>query len=817
MSKTEIAYYNYNEDTANRVVSESGRIYLLKQNMLSLYDHITNGIRKRINKSGNRRFTNKLLDKRIPNAYREAAQEPIDENKIVFVEVRHEYVTNSFQIMFDELANHYDYNIHVHFLLNSKTTRTDYANRVINAARDIATAKYVFLNEGSNAISAIPLREGTKVIQLWHGCGAFKRFGFSTADLIFGASRKEQLRHPFNKNYSLVTVSSPEVIWAYKEAMNLPEDSDIVQPVGSSRTDIFFDKAFIDNAFKEVYRTVPQARDKKIILYAPTFRGRVAKASTPDMLNVKMFYEAFCGEYVLLFNHHPLVKIRPEIPQEYADFAFDVTGVLSIEDLICVSDICISDYSSLVFEYSLFERPLIFFAYDLEDYFDWRGFYYDYNELAPGLIARTNREMIDYIQHIDTRFDKQAIIDFKDKFMSSCDGHATQRILEYAFDNLEAHRKPCEQFEVFHTVPKVENSYFPYYKKLRIIREQKEYATPIYRQACQQPIVHNSRIAFDITSPELLYLLKQYAGEKLAVVSGGDYLSEVITKIAQANYIFIDQPNSLLDSLPLRAETKVILIPEYSLQTEAFGVQSKEYRSGLKREQYQLAPLFCNLTAAATLTPETAERYMPAYGKEVEALVTGDVRTDVLFDKRFQKKALKKLYAAFPQFEGKKLIAFVAEDIDSVNKTVAYEYLSDQYAVLMYTEKVLELLEEQPEEEQDYYTDAIADVSEVLTLYELLSVADILIGEIRSEVLTFMATGKPLFIYAPAMRAAKNTDGYFDTESLIPTKIYHDFDDIVQQILDIRSYDYTKYYEIKRRFLPLCNGRCTDRLLNMLQ
>lgn len=73
-----------------------------------------------------------------------------------------------------------------------------------------------FLNDASNVVSCLPLREGTTVVQLWHGCGAFKKWGMSTADLIFGGSRDEILRHPFYKNLSLVTVSSPEVVWPTK-------------------------------------------------------------------------------------------------------------------------------------------------------------------------------------------------------------------------------------------------------------------------------------------------------------------------------------------------------------------------------------------------------------------------------------------------------------------------------------------------------------------------------------------------------------------------------------------------------------------------
>ena len=159
---------------------------------------------------------------------------------------------------------------------------------------------------------------------------------------------------------------------------------------------------------------------------------RVKEAATPDKLDIAAFCKAFGDEYVLMFKHHPFVQQLPAIPGEFSKFAYDATKTLPIEALLCAADICISDYSSLVFEYSLFEKPMLFYAYDLEEYFDWRGFYYDYKELAPGLIAKTNEEMIDYIQHIDERFDRAAVQRFRERFMSACDGHATERILEYA-------------------------------------------------------------------------------------------------------------------------------------------------------------------------------------------------------------------------------------------------------------------------------------------------------------------------------------------------------------------------------------------------
>ncbi len=374
-------------------------------------------------------YTLKLL---YPSIYKKYSKQPVKEDKVVFIELRQPKISNSFSVLYNDLKENYNFDIHEHYLRTSFIPRPNHVKRCKEMIKDIADAKYIFMNEASNVVSSVKLRPETFEAQLWHGCGAFKKFGMSTADLIFGDNRRNMLKYPFNKNYSLVTVSSPEVIWAYEEAMNI-ETKGIVQGVGNSRTDVFYDGTFINSAYNKLYKLLPQAKNKKIILFAPTFRGRVATATSPDCFDVKAFCEAFSDEYLLLFKHHPNVKVRPEIPEEYKEFAYDFTDSMAIDELLCVSDICISDYSSLVFEYSLFERPMIFFAYDLDEYFDWRGFYYDYFELAPGPVCKTNEEMIDYIKHIDERFERDKVIAFREKFMASCDGHATERIKNIVF------------------------------------------------------------------------------------------------------------------------------------------------------------------------------------------------------------------------------------------------------------------------------------------------------------------------------------------------------------------------------------------------
>ena len=430
------------------------RIYLL---FVKYFRKTKKLIRNQINP----RYNRYLLKTKYPAIYKKYSKLPVDEKKVVFVEIRLPKLTNSYKVIYDELYRNYDFDIHCHFLRNTFVSRKEYRKRCEAFIKDIATAKYVFMDEATNIMGKFVTREETVITQLWHGCGAFKKFGFSTADAIFGATREQMIKFPFNRNYTHVTVSSPEVIWAYEEAMNYTHESGVVKALGSSRTDIFYDKDFIEEAYSNFYELMPQAKGKKVILYAPTFRGRVAKATSPKRLNIELLKYALGDEYVLVTKHHPLVRKLPNIPENCIDFAQDMTTDLSIEELLCVSDICISDYSSLVFEYSLFERPLIFLAHDLETFFDWRGFYYDYFELAPGPVVKNTCEILSYIKEIEEKgFDKSQVVKFRERFMSSCDGHATEKILKTAMteEAREAYKKkePLPK-DKYHLIPSADD------------------------------------------------------------------------------------------------------------------------------------------------------------------------------------------------------------------------------------------------------------------------------------------------------------------------------------------------------------------------
>lgn len=383
------------------------------------------------------------LDVYFPTVYRKAAKEPVNAAKVIFLEGKHSKLPDSYSVLYNKLISETTFDVKFVSLGQNRVRLRQYYFNCRDAVREIATAKYVFLNDASDMVSCLPLRDETKVVQLWHACGAFKKWGMSTAELKFGGTQKDLMRHPFYRNLSLVTVSSPDVAWAYVEAMVLEDRPEIVKALGVSRTDVFFDEDHLAAARERVEKIVPFVRGKRVILYAPTFRGRVASAVGPDTLDIAKFQEAFGRDSVLLIKHHPFVKKSHVIPAGSERFAFDVSGDLEISDLLCVADVCISDYSSLVFEYSLFGRPMLFFAYDIDDYDDWRGFYYDYDQLTPGPVFSDNEHMIDYLQHIDDRFDISEVEAFREKFMSACDGHATERICEEVFgEALATYHRP---------------------------------------------------------------------------------------------------------------------------------------------------------------------------------------------------------------------------------------------------------------------------------------------------------------------------------------------------------------------------------------
>ena len=131
----------------------------------------------------------------------------------------------------------------------------------------------------------------------------------------------------------------------------------------------------------------------------------------------------------MVFKLHPFVKSRLTIPEVLGDRLVDATrSTLDVNDMLLITDLLITDYSSIVFEYSTLARPMLFYAYDLEHYTATRDFYVPYVDFVPGRIVQTMPELIDAIRRGDYQAEK--VVPFAERHLARRDGSATDRIID---------------------------------------------------------------------------------------------------------------------------------------------------------------------------------------------------------------------------------------------------------------------------------------------------------------------------------------------------------------------------------------------------
>lgn len=371
-----------------------------------------------------------------PAVYKISALRKCDKGKVIFAEIRSDKLTDNFRYIYQRLENTQGIKPQL-FAVNNISGGMGYLWKYAKLCAEMGNAGAVLINESCNLFGAFRFRKETKVIQTWHACGAFKKWGLSSAEGTFGESRREQEKYPAHTSYTLCPVSSEECIWAYREAFGLKDNADCVKAMGVSRTDFYFKEQNILNAQKRLDEVLEKRltggrKGRKVILYAPTFRGQPSRAYIPEKLHIRALREKFGGDLVLLIKRHGFVKKQWDIPSDCMDFAADVTEDMGIEQLIVTADMLITDYSSVIFEYSLMRRPMIFYAFDLADYYDARGFYYSYDEsFLPGGIAEDGGRLFELISEAAKTDYSERADRFRKRFMGACDGKATDRIADY--------------------------------------------------------------------------------------------------------------------------------------------------------------------------------------------------------------------------------------------------------------------------------------------------------------------------------------------------------------------------------------------------
>ena len=203
-----------------------------------------------------------------------------------------------------------------------------------------------------------------------------------------------------------------------------------VLPLGLPRIDEFLNEKQRSRTEKRLYEKYPNLHEKKVILFAPTYRGKNWRdAYYPfDKIDLSKLYETCGGEYIVIFKMHPWIKKRIIIPDEYKDRMLDLSNYPRFNDLLYITDLLITDYSSNIFEFSLLDRPMLFYAFDEEEYKASRGFHLNYEESAPGRVVRTMDELTEAIKHKD--YMKEKVKQYRDRNFDHIDTNASTRIID---------------------------------------------------------------------------------------------------------------------------------------------------------------------------------------------------------------------------------------------------------------------------------------------------------------------------------------------------------------------------------------------------
>jgi len=299
--------------------------------------------------------------------------------------------------------------------------------RGLRFAVAMARTHYTIVDDVFPPVYAIRVRPGARLIQAWHALGALKRMGYSR----HGGPGGPVATSITHKNYTDVIVSGEGVRDDYAEAFGV--DRGVVRATGVPRSDLFFDAEAQARAIEEVYETWPDWRGRRIILFAPTFRGPTrAKAHYPgDFVDLERLGEALGDEDLLVIRMHPFVTGRWEIPDRYRDRIVDAGAYPEFNHLLLVCDLLITDYSSAIFDYALLRRPVILYVPDLEEYEAGRGFYYPFEDYVYGSVARRFEDLVAALGNRDV--DEGKLNTFCECFLNRCDGAATERFVRTIF------------------------------------------------------------------------------------------------------------------------------------------------------------------------------------------------------------------------------------------------------------------------------------------------------------------------------------------------------------------------------------------------
>ena len=432
----------YSKENAH-LIANSNKVSL-KRKIIRLVRSIIIGITKHITPL--RIATRKVLQSRRVKRYNGIMQSFATDGKIIlFSTFDGRNYSDSPKAIYEYLLTNPDFDDYTFvwafrepdkfaYLLDNKNTFIVKVN-TLDYEQTCAMAKYWLFNY--RIADHIYPKDDQIYVQLWHGT-PLKRLGYDIEISDNALNSKAEIREKYKtdaEKFKYILAPSDFAGEKFATAWNLEEfgKAHTLLTAGYPRNDFLINHTAQDVERIREELNLPQG--KKIILYAPTWRDNQHKASVGYTyklgVDFEKLHQQLGDEYIILFRAHYLVASQFDFAK-YQGFVYNASNVSDINNLYVVSDLLITDYSSVFFDYANLNRPVIFYMYDLEDYAgEIRGFYIDLKEL-PGKIVQTQDSLVDEIKSTcyDTEFYEHKYQQFHQKFNPLDDGKATQRVID---------------------------------------------------------------------------------------------------------------------------------------------------------------------------------------------------------------------------------------------------------------------------------------------------------------------------------------------------------------------------------------------------
>ena len=338
----------------------------------------------------------------------------VHQNRITFISLEHDNLSKDFKILHDELNAKQEYEIKT-LLFKFQPTflgQLQYGLACIQQLFVLQSSKLVIIDYNNFVISKFPHRKEVKVLEIWHATAALKNFGNCV-------QRDYEI-----KNYDYAIANSDFYKGVYAQAFNLPEENVLV--TGIPNNDKIFDDHFVQDTKVRLLEKYPVLANKKVITYAPTFRGRISTYFKEAKIDLARVHQALGEDYVIIYKAHPLISGSAYENNPHVLFIEEEP----ISSIFCVTDVLITDYSAIAVDWMVFDKPIIAYVPDFKSYSKKPGLTIDYLQEFPGAVTFNEGELIQALQATDsTSYQKERALFFK-KTYNYCDGKATERVLK---------------------------------------------------------------------------------------------------------------------------------------------------------------------------------------------------------------------------------------------------------------------------------------------------------------------------------------------------------------------------------------------------